>query len=184
MIVQWMAFLLGSIILVAISWKSLQHPDSHGFYRFFAWEAILGLVIINLHQWFSHWLAWYQIISWVLLFGCLIPLIFGVQSLRIKGKPNKEERPEAQLLAFERTTKLVTSGIYKFIRHPLYSSLFLLAWGIFFKAPSQTGITLALLATLFLHATTKADEAECVQTFGIVYQEYMKRTKMFIPYVL
>jgi protein-S-isoprenylcysteine O-methyltransferase Ste14 len=182
--VQWIAFVLGSVILVAISWKSLQHPDSHGFYRFFAWEAILGLVIINLPQWFSHWLAWYQIISWILLFGCLVPLIFGVQSLRTKGKPDKEKRPDSHLLAFERTTKLVTSGIYKFIRHPLYSSLFLLAWGIFFKAPSQTGITLTLLATLFLYATAKADEAECVQTFGTEYQEYMKRTKMFVPYVL
>ena len=80
--VQWIAFVLGSVILIAISWKSLHHPDSHGFYRFFAWEAILGLVIVNLPQWFSHWLAWYQIISWILLFGCLVPLIFGVGSIQ------------------------------------------------------------------------------------------------------
>ena len=117
------------------------------------------------------------------LIACIVPLVFGVQSLRTRGKPNKEERPDAQLLAFERTTKLVTSGIYKYIRHPLYSSLLLLAWGAFFKAPSQTGITLVLIATLFLNATAKADEAECIQTFGTDYQEYMKQSKMFIPFV-
>jgi protein-S-isoprenylcysteine O-methyltransferase Ste14 len=182
--IQWMAFVLGSIILIVISWTSLHHPDSHGFYRFFAWEAILGLIVINAPEWFSHWLAWYQIISWILLLACIAPLALGIQSLRIRGKPNKEERPDSQLLAFERTTKLVTGGIYKYIRHPLYSSLLLLAWGAFFKAPTQTGITLALLAALFLNATAKADEAECVQTFGTEYQEYMQRTKMFIPFVI
>jgi protein-S-isoprenylcysteine O-methyltransferase Ste14 len=182
--IQLLIFILISIILIIISWASLHHPDSHGFYRFFAWEAILALIIINVSKWFNNWLAWYQIISWILLIACIVPLVFGIQSLRTRGKPNKEERPDAQLLAFERTTKLVTSGIYKYIRHPLYSSLLLLAWGAFFKAPTQTGITLALLATLFLNATAKADEAECIQTFGTDYQEYIMQSKMFIPFVL
>ena len=182
--IQWFVFTVGSIILIIISWAPLHHADLHGFYRFFAWEAILALIVINAPQWFSHWLAWYQIISWILLIACIVPLVFGVQSLRTRGKPNKEERPDASLLAFERTTKLVTSGIYKYIRHPLYSSLLFLAWGAFFKAPTETGITLALLATLFLNATAKADEAECIQTFGSDYQEYMKQSKMFIPFVL
>ncbi len=181
--IQWLAFVLGSVILIVISWAPLHHPDSHGFYRFFAWEAMLGLIIINIPKWFDNWLAWYQIISWILLIACLVPLIFGVRSLQTRGKPNKEKRPDPQLLAFERTTKLITSGIYKFIRHPLYSSLLLLAWGVFFKSLTQTGITLVLLATLFLLATAKADEAECLQTFGADYQEYMKRSKMFIPYI-
>ena len=181
--ILWISFTLGSIILIFISWKPLHHPDSHGFYRFFAWEAILGLVLINIPIWFSHWTAWYQIISWVLLIACIVPLVFGIQSLRTRGKPNKDQRPDAQLLAFERTTKLVTSGVYKYIRHPLYSSLLLLGWGAFFKGPSQTGITLVLIATLFLNATAKADEAECIQVFGTDYQEYMKHSKMFIPYV-
>jgi len=182
--IQWIAFILGSIVLIAISWTSLRHPNSHGFYRFFAWEAILALIIINAPKWINHWLAWYQIISWILLIACIAPLIFGVQTLRTRGKPNKDVRPDPQLLAFEKTTKLVTSGIYKYIRHPLYSSLLLLNWGVFFKAPSEIGITLALLATLFLSATAKADEAECIQVFGTDYKDYIKRTRMFIPFVL
>ncbi len=181
---QWIVFAIGSMILIVISWASLHHPDSHGFYRFFAWEAILALIVINAPRWFNDWLAWYQIISWILLIACIVPLISGIYSLRTQGKPNKEARADSQLLGFERTTKLVTSGIYKYIRHPLYSSLLLLAWGVCFKAPSQTGITLALLATLFLYATAKADEAECIHTFGTDYQEYINQSKMFIPYVI
>ena len=181
--IQWIVFTVGSIILIVISWTSLHHPDSHGFYRFFSWETIFVLILLNSPKWFNNWLAWYQIISWILLVLCIIPLVFGVQSLRTRGKPDKEERPDPQLLGFERTTILVTSGIYKYIRHPLYSSLLLLGWGVFFKAPSQTGITLVLIATLLLNATAKADEAECIKTFGTDYQEYMKQSKMFIAFI-
>jgi protein-S-isoprenylcysteine O-methyltransferase Ste14 len=41
--------------------------------------------------------------------------------------------------------------------------------------PSFVAIVLAISATLFLIATAKADEAECVHFFGVPYQEYMKR---------
>ncbi len=88
------------------------------------------------------------------------------------------------MLAFEKTTALVTSGIYHYIRHPLYSSLFLLTWGIYFKSPSLPGTGIAVFATIFLILTAKADEAECTDFFGIEYVEYRKITKMFLPHVL
>ena len=103
--------------------------------------------------------------------------------LRTRGKPVKRRPGDRALLGFEKTTTLVTSGIYKYLRHPLYSSLFLLTWGTFFKAASLLGIVLAMTATLFLIATAKADEAECTRFFGLAYQQYMRKTKMFIPYI-
>jgi protein-S-isoprenylcysteine O-methyltransferase Ste14 len=180
---QWIIFIVFSSIIVAVSWKSLQQPGSHGFYRFFAWEAILALIVINLPFWFSNPTAWNQILAWALLFLCIIPLVFGVQALRTRGKPVKKREGEPSLLAFEKTTALVTSGIYHYIRHPLYSSLFLLAWGAFFKSPSWIGAALAVAATFFLVATAKADEAECTRFFGPQYQDYMKQTKRFVPYI-
>lgn len=182
--IRWIIFGIASLLLIVVSWRSLRHPHSHGFYRFFAWETILALFLINVSAWFYEPFAWNQIIAWSLLFLCLIPLIFGVHALRTRGKPAKQREGDSNLLAFEKTTNLVTSGIYKFIRHPLYSSLFLLTWGIFFKSPSWLGIVLAFTATSFLIATAKADESECIQFFGIQYQEYMKKTKMFVPYIL
>ncbi len=181
--IQLLIFIIASALILFISWKPLHHPGSHGFYRFFAWEVILGLILLNVPVWFQDPFAWHQIVSWVLLIVCIVPLIFGVQSLRAQGRPDKEKRPDADLLGFERTSKLVTSGIYRYIRHPLYSSLLLLAWGTYFKSPTQAGITLVLIATLLLNATAKADEEECIPVFGKEYQEYMQRTKMFIPYV-
>ena len=84
---------------------------------------------------------------------------------------------------FFEATALVTTGIYRYIRHPLYSSLLLLDWGIFFKAPSWPGGFLALAASLLLFATARADESECIRFFGAPYQEFMKRTRMFVPFL-
>jgi len=181
--IRWIIFAVVSAPIIAISWKSLREPRSHGFYRFFAWEVILALFLINVNFWFYKPFAWNQIIAWSLLLLAIIPLVFGIHSLRTRGKPTKQRDGEPSLLAFEKTTTLVTSGVYHYIRHPLYSSLFLLAWGIFFKAPSVLGIVLAVTATLFLIATAKADETECTSFFGVPYQEYMKKTKRFVPYL-
>ena len=176
-------FAIGTLLLIAVSWKSLLKPRSHGFYRFFAWECILLLFVVNAKYWFKNPFAWYQLIAWILLLASLVPLGFGVHSLRTRGKPVIKREGDDSLLGFEKTTKLVTTGIYKYIRHPLYSSLLFLAWGIFFKLPSLTGTALVSVTTAFLFATAKTDEAESIQYFGNEYQEYMKHTKMFIPKV-
>ncbi len=176
-------FVLGSAAIIFISRKSLGSPQSHGFYRFLAWECILGLFLLNVRFWCVQPLAWNQVIAWTLLFVCLIPLGFGVHFLRTRGKAVEKRESDPSLLSFEKTTELVTSGIYKYIRHPLYCSLLLLTWGIFFKHITLTAATLAVTATIFLVFTAKADEAECTRFFGSQYQDYMKRSKMFIPYI-
>jgi len=167
-------FALGSAGIVWVSIPSLRQPGSHGFYRFFAWEIILGLLAINLRSWFLNPFSWYQIVSWILLIVCLIPILYGVFLLRTAGKPTDQ---------LEATTQLVTKGIYQFIRHPLYASLIYLAWGIFFKLPSLLGVCMAVISTAFLYTTARADEFECLAKFGDKYAGYMKKTKMFIPLV-
>lgn len=177
----WLAFIFISVGLIYLSRGSLHAPRSHGFYRFFAWEFILALILLNLPAWFRDPFAWYQVISWLLLAGSLIPLLWGVQALRSRGRPGTRAEAEPHLLSFEKTTDLVTSGIYRYIRHPMYSSLLLLTCGIFFKLPSVPGLLLALAASLFLLATAKADEAECLDFFGPAYGVYMQQTKRFLP---
>jgi protein-S-isoprenylcysteine O-methyltransferase Ste14 len=176
-------FTVVSACFIYISRASLRAPRSHGFYRFFAWEFIVTLFLLNMDVWFHDLFSWHQMVSWLLLIVSIIPLVFGVHSLVTKGKAVKHREDDAHLLAFEKTTVLVTTGVYGYIRHPLYCSLLLLAWGLFFKAPTWLGALPVLAATLFLLVTAKADEAECVRFFGPQYQAYMKHTKMFVPYL-
>ena len=180
---QLIASVVLSAGLVYVSRASLRAPRSHGFYRFWAWEFIVALVLLNINVWFHAPFSWYQTISWFLLIVCIVPLAFGIHSLISQGKPVVHREAEPQLLAFEKTSTLVTTGIYHYIRHPLYSSLLLLTWGVFFKAPAWPGVLLALAATVFLVATARTDEAECIRFFGPSYQAYMKQTKMFLPFV-
>jgi len=161
---------------------SLLKPRSHGFYRFFAWETIIVLVVVNLHMWFRDPLSWYQVISWALLTGCLFPVILGIRLLKRVGRPDAQ-RDDTPMVGLEKTTELVTVGIYRYIRHPLYSSLLMLAWGVFFKRPSWVGGLLALVVVVFLVATAKVEEGENMRYYGSEYEVYMQRTKMFIPFV-
>jgi len=179
---QLLVFIIGSAIIVYLSRASLPAPRSHGFYRFFAWEVILALAVLNLEHWFAHPFAWYQLISWFLLIVSGFLVIHGVRLLKQMGKQNAQ-RDDSPMLAFEKTTTVVTAGAYKYIRHPLYSSLLFLAWGIAFKSPGWLNLLLALIATLFLVATAKAEEAEDIRFFGPAYQEYMQKTKLFIPFL-
>jgi protein-S-isoprenylcysteine O-methyltransferase Ste14 len=177
------AFVVLSVPIIYVSRASLRAPGSHGFYRFFAWELIVALVLLNIPVWFHDPFTWHQVISWVLLVVCFVPLAFGVRTLTTRGKPLEHREGDASLLGFEKTSTLVTSGIYHYIRHPLYSSLLIVAWGVFFKDPSWLGGLLILAATLALIATAKADEAECTRFFGPAYQDYMQRTRMFVPFL-
>lgn len=53
----------GTVFFVAVSWRSLRHPASHGFFRFFAFEAILCLVVLNARVWFRRPFAPLQLLS-------------------------------------------------------------------------------------------------------------------------
>jgi protein-S-isoprenylcysteine O-methyltransferase Ste14 len=171
-LIETVLFFAGSFFIIWTSIPSLRLPASHGFYRFFAWEAILGMFLLNVRSWFDNPFAWYQIISWILLISSVIFLFMGVYQLRHTGKPTD---------ALEATTQLVRIGIYRIIRHPLYASLLYLALGIFFKSPSLLDGCLAMVSTAFLYATARADETECLVKFGEEYGRYMKKTRMFIP---
>jgi protein-S-isoprenylcysteine O-methyltransferase Ste14 len=183
---KWMVFVLGTAGLVYVSRDSLLVGRSrfrpHGFYRFLAWEAILALGLLNLDVWFHDPFTWHQIISWCLLMASAFLVIYGAILLMQLGRQDPA-RDDVPLVSIEKTTTLVTVGIYRYIRHPMYSSLLFLAWGVFFKAPSWIGSLLAMAATLALVVTARVEEAEDIRFFGAAYEEYMKRTKRFIPFL-
>jgi len=182
-VIKLIFFAAFSAGLVYASRASITVPRSHGFYRFFAWESILALIILNIGRWFQDPFSVHQFVSWILLAASLLPGLPGIHFLRTRGIPDPRRREDGSLVGIEKTTRLVTTGPFKYIRHPLYSSLLLLAWGVFFKYPSVVGAGLALGATAFLLAAAKVEEAENLSYFGSDYRTYMRTTKMFIPFV-
>jgi protein-S-isoprenylcysteine O-methyltransferase Ste14 len=190
--IETIIFILGSVAIIWISIPSLRQPGSHGFYRFFAWEAILALAVLNLPVWFRAPFSPAQLLSWLLLIASALLVIHGARLLQVVGKAGTRtldagaaDRVAEANYTFENTSKLVRVGAYRFIRHPLYASLLYLAWGVYLKEPaSLLALGLAVAASVFLWLTARADEEECKRAFGAEYTEYMRQTRMFIPYVL
>lgn len=181
--IQWIIFIIGTIAVVWVSRSSFQKIPSHGFYRFFAWEIILILFAVNVRYWFRDPLSISQLVSWGFLIISLILIFQGVRMFQQRGKIDVD-RADSSLIGIEKTTELVTTGVYRYIRHPFYSSLLFLAWGICFKQITWATVLLAATATLFLIRTAKVEEGENIAYFGEQYRKYMHSTKMFIPFVL
>lgn len=177
-----LVFLTASAILVGVFRRSLSRPRFHGFFRFFAFEAILGIIVLNVPVWFVRPFAPAQLLSWVLLLVSAGLAIHGYTMLTRLGRPSRPE-PDSPMFRVESTTLLVTSGAYRYIRHPLYASLLCLAWGAALKQLGLASLVLAILATFFLLATAKCEEAENLARFGDAYRVYVARTKRFIPFV-
>lgn len=86
--------------------------------------------------------------------------------------------------ATRREHKLVTNGIYRYVRHPLYtigSSLFI-SFGI--MADNWFIILLGTLAFIVMAIRTPKEEANLIEKFGDEYSEYMKQTGRFLPKLL
>lgn len=175
-------FFLASTGIVWVSRSSLRNYHSHGFYRFFAWETILVLFLMNVNFWFQDPFSLIHIVSWIFLIISLFLIINGVLLFRREGSIDRQ-RNDNTLVGIEKTTQLVTSGIYRFIRHPFYSSLLFLGWGIFLKRITLAGILCTVIMTILLTITARKEELENIKFFGENYEEYKKNTKMFIPYV-
>lgn len=175
-------FIVATIYLIWISRPALRDVHHHGFYRFFSWETILILFLMNINYWFVDPFSLNQIIAWTFLTISLLLIIQGLKLFRQKGGID-QERGDLQLIGVERTTELVATGIYGYIRHPFYSSLLFLGWGIFFKNINLIGMILAIINTVLLVITAKIEESENIEYFGEDYRQYMKQTKMFIPFL-
>lgn len=182
-VIRIVIFAVVSVPIIQVSRRSLRRPASHGFWRFFAFEAILALIVLNVPYWFARPFGARQVVSWSLLCVSVVFVVWGFVLLRRRGgfEPSAEASPTFE---WEDTGRLVTSGIYRYIRHPMYSSLVFLTWGALLKAVSIATLFLAVAASLALTATAKSEEAENIQRFGQAYRSYMARTRMFVPFLL
>jgi protein-S-isoprenylcysteine O-methyltransferase Ste14 len=102
-------------------------------------------------------------------------VIAGYFLLKKKGKPDSN---------FENTSLLVKSGIYGYIRHPLYLSIFLLGTGVMLKNPEPVQLVLGGINLIAVYITARIEENEMIAKFGDNYRLYMTETKMFIPFII
>jgi protein-S-isoprenylcysteine O-methyltransferase Ste14 len=80
--------------------------------------------------------------------------------------------------------KLVKTGVYRYIRHPQYTGLLLLSFGMIAEwATLPTLIIFPIMIVLYVRLA-KREEKDMIGEFGAEYEEYRKNTKMFVPFLV
>lgn len=178
--------LIFSGLLLVLAWfcrRQLLNPRCHGFYRFFAFAGILWLLVRAIPRWHEQLLSPSQAVATLLLALAAFFVISAVWKLNDEGGRRQREQP-AENFAFENTARLVTTGIYGYVRHPMYTSLLFLCWGVYLKEISVIGLLVALGVTAALFVTARVEEGENRDFFGHDYDHYRQRSRLFIPFVL
>jgi protein-S-isoprenylcysteine O-methyltransferase Ste14 len=118
-----------------------------------------------------------QVTSSILMVASLAFVLSAVVTMRRKGRTGYE-RKDPTLFAFERTTVLVDSGIFQFVRHPMYSSLLLLAWGIMMRRIEIDLFLVACAATISGVMAACIEERENLSYFGEPYKRYAATSRI------
>jgi len=84
-------------------------------------------------------------------------------------------------LASGEEAKLVTTGVYQYIRHPGYLAFFAVGLGCFLIIPNL--ITLALLAytCVAVYGHTLEEEKKLLKMYGEAYRQYQQSTGRYLP---
>lgn len=166
-------FLLGAVGLAIVFRQYLARPGRHEFWRLWAFVGLLGLVCLSARSWFVDAARPGQLASWFLLAVSVGLAAVAGRQLRAGGGSETGIEP---------TTILVTEGIYRHLRHPLYLSLLLLVAGAWLKAVSWPSTAAAVTTALAIWQTARVEEKELESQFGEAYRAYKARTRGFLPW--
>jgi protein-S-isoprenylcysteine O-methyltransferase Ste14 len=138
------------------------------------------LVLILLYVWGPAWMSWADLIFpyWVLWSGAglmvvSIPLMSWVH--RTLGKHY------SYALETKTEQKLVTTGPYSRVRHPLYSAHNLNNLGMIFLTANIPLIIFAIIGVPLTYMRMKDEERMMIEQFGSEYEEYITRTGRIFP---
>lgn len=114
------------------------------------------------------------LIPFILLIGSIVIALAGVYEMRtttFRVFPEPAKQGE-----------LVTSGIYRFIRHPLYSAMILAAIAMFLVQPEVERLMVLLILILDLLLKSHYEEFLLEEQYPS-YQVYKAYTRRLIPFV-
>ena len=136
--------------------------------------VLLQFTLIGLMVLFSH-----GVLSSVLGIAIFIlGLIIGLWAINHNKRDNFHIQPN-----LKEGCQLITTGAYRYIRHPMYTSVITMMFAVLVATPTfiEFLFFIALIAVLVLKAK-REEKLWCGHDES--YLEYQKNTKLFIPYIL
>ncbi len=117
------------------------------------------------------------ILTGLLQLAGLLGLIYGVSqtgAMRFIGLDSAMDEA-----ALQRPPRFVTDGLYRWVRHPLYTCSLLFLW--LMPVMSWNLLALNLGVTLYFIIGSRFEEEKLLDEFGEAYAEYRRRTPAFLP---
>jgi len=109
----------------------------------------------------------------------LVPLVVGVFLNIIADRTFK--RYKTTVKPFERSRALITGGVFKLTRNPMYLGMVMILTGIAVLLGSATPWLMVLILCILLHCVfIKPEEQMLEATFGDAYREYRRGVRRWI----
>ncbi len=80
-----------------------------------------------------------------------------------------------------RKTELVQSGLFRWIRNPIYTGIITMIIGLAIATPSLWSILGVAIAVLLISVQTRLEEAHLIEEHGDDYRIYASKTGRFVP---
>jgi protein-S-isoprenylcysteine O-methyltransferase Ste14 len=141
--------------------------------------ALLWLVILPLDAERFHWSPAFPL--WLKILGgvALIPALYLIERAVI----DNTYLSAMVRVQSERKQRVITTGVYSFVRHPLYLGCTLMMLGASFMIGSVYGLIIALVALLVLTGRIIGEEKMMLEELD-GYEAYQKKVKYrLIPFV-
>jgi len=134
--------------------------------------ALIVLVVLG-PRWGDAWPApsWVGWAGWILAAAGVVVAVAAFPQLSGALTPLPEPRAGAQL---------TTSGLYRWVRHPIYSGVLAMGWGWTLAHPTWATAAAAAALTALLAFKSRYEEGLLAAQFAD-YVDYAARTPRFVP---
>jgi protein-S-isoprenylcysteine O-methyltransferase Ste14 len=86
-------------------------------------------------------------------------------------------------LAIREDHRLITHGVYRYARHPIYLGALMVCIGVAVYAASLLGLLMMLVLIPLVLNRIRMEEKMLVEEYGDAYRAYQETTKKLIPFV-
>ncbi len=116
--------------------------------------------------------------------GVIADVIVGIGLLLLLWSRVTLGRNWSAGLVLKEDQELIQNGPYAFIRHPIYTGLFLMIFGEAFWYATLSWFALFIAVLVGMWVKAQREEELLTKHFPTAYPAYKKRTKALIPFVL
>ena len=81
----------------------------------------------------------------------------------------------------KQTHKLVQSGPYRWVRHPIYVFQWVILFGLFLHSPAWPLLASLAILSLCMFPKSKSEEKGLEEIFGHAYEDYRRKVGRFVP---